>query len=174
MINLNVRKIKAYLNRILLSLIIFFFICVLIDCNIVNQDIILKSGIDFSYIRSKTNILFGTVINKKDHYVTSEKIRYKHIEKYSNGFKLTVDKNYVIKPISNGVVTFIGNLDGLGKTIIINCDDGTNISYGNLENISVNLYDYISTNTIIGSTADNYLFLVFEKNKEYLSYEEYI
>lgn len=158
----------------LFSLIIFGLLCILIDHKIVNQDIILKSGIDFSYVRSKTNILFGTFLNKKTHYVSSERVRYKSIEEYMNGYKLTVDKNYVIKSINNGVITFIGNIEGLGKTIIINCDDGTNISYGALENISVNLYDYIDANTIIGSTVDNYLYLVFEKNKEYLSYEEYI
>lgn len=174
MIYLTLKSIKKYLNRILLSLIIFFFICLAIDYKLIDCELVTKNTFDFSYIRSKTNILLGNLFIKKNQYVSSEKIRYKAIEEYLNGYKLLVDKNYVIKSIDNGVVTFIGNIEGLGKTVIINCDDGTNISYANLENISVKLYDYINKNTIIGSTLDNNLYLSFEKNKEYLSYEEYI
>ena len=155
-------------------IIIFFFLCLAIDNNFINQDVILKNSVDFSYIRSKTRILFGNFLNKKELYVTSEKIKYKDITKYQDGFKLTVDRNYVIKSLKSGVVIYIGNIEGFGKTVTVNCDDGTNISYSNLENISVKPYDYIDKNKILGSTIDNNLYLTFEKNKEYLSYEEYL
>lgn len=171
---MNIKSIKNYLNRILLSIIIFFFLCLIIDNKLVNQDYILKNSIDFSYIRSKTRILFGNLINKKDLYVTSEKIIYKDISKYNNSYKLLVDSNYVIKSIEEGVVVFIGNIEGLGKTITVNSKNGVNISYSNIENISVNMYDYINKNTILGSVVDNNLYLTFEKNKEYLSYEEFL
>ena len=36
------------------------------------------------------------------------------------------------------------------------------------------MYDYINKNTIVGSVIDNNLYLTFEKNKEYLSYDEYL
>lgn len=171
---MNIKSIKNYLNRILLSIIIFFFLCLIIDNKLVNQDYILKNSIDFSYIRSKTRILFGNLINKKDLYVTSEKIIYKDISKYNNSYKLLVDSNYVIKSIEEGVVVFIGNIEGLGKTITVNSKNGVDISYSNIENISVNMYDYINKNTILGSVVDNNLYLTFEKNKEYLSYEEFL
>lgn len=171
---MNIKSIKNYLNRILLSIIIFFFLCLIIDNKLVNQDYILKNSIDFSYIRSKTRILFGNLINKKDLYVTSEKIIYKDISKYNNSYKLLVDSNYVIKSIEEGVVVFIGNIEGLGKTITVNSKNGVNISYSNIENISVNMYDYINKNTILGSVTNNNLYLTFEKNKEYLSYEEFL
>ena len=45
--------------------------------------------------------------------------------------------------------------------------------YGNLDNISVNLYDYLNKNTLIGSSKDS-LYLVFQKNGEYLNYKDYI
>ena len=171
---MNQKLIKEYLKRIFLSIIIFFFLCLAIDNNFINQDVILKNSVDFSYIRSKTRILFGNFLNKKELYVTSEKIKYKDITKYQDGFKLTVDRNYVIKSLKSGVVIYIGNIEGFGKTVTVHCDDGTNISYSNLENISVKPYDYIDKNKILGSTIDNNLYLTFEKNKEYLSYEEYL
>ncbi|MCX4248327.1 MAG: M23 family metallopeptidase [Bacilli bacterium] len=171
---MNIKSIKNFLNRILLSIIIFFFLCLIIDNNLINKDYILKNSIDFSYIRSKTRILFGNLINKKDMYVTSEKIIYKDITKHNNSYKLVVDNNYVIKSLSEGVVVFIGNIEGLGKTVTICSNDGVNISYSNIENISVNMYDYINKNTIVGSVIDNNLYLTFEKNKEYLSYDEYL
>ncbi len=166
-------KLKDYLNRILLSIIIFFFLCLSIDYSWINPKSILKNSIDFSYIRSKSRILFGKPVLKNDLYVTSEKIKYYSIEKYKNGYKLLVDNNYVIKNIKAGVVIFIGNIDSLGKTIKIESSDGLIISYSGLENISVNMYDYIEINKVLGSTVENNLYLSFEKNKEYLSYEEY-
>ena len=120
---MNIKSIKNFLNRILLSIIIFFFLCLIIDNNLINKDYILKNSIDFSYIRSKTRILFGNLINKKDMYVTSEKIIYKDITKHNNSYKLVVDNNYVIKSLSEGVVVFIGNIEGLGKTVTICSND---------------------------------------------------
>lgn len=158
----------------IISLLLFFCISLLIDNNLLNKNIIFTNSIDFSYIRSKANILFGNLINKDDIYVSSEKIIYKDITPYKNGYLLTVDKNYVIKSLKNGVVIFIGDKEEFGTTVIINCDDGTNISYSSLENISVNLYDYINKDTILGSTIDNKLYLEFIRDKEYISYEEYI
>lgn len=148
--------------------------CFLIDVNLVSEELILKNSIDFSYIRSKTRILLGKSIKKKDFYVTSEKIKYKSISKFNNSYKLAVDSNYVIKSLRGGVVTFIGNIDSLGKTVTINCDDGTNISYSNLENISVKMYDYIDKNRVLGSTVTDTLYLTFKNSKGYLSYEEYL
>ncbi len=119
-------------------------------------------------------MLLGNLFNKKELFVSSEKIRYKNIQQFHNSYKLEVDQSYVLKSIDNGVVIFIGNKESLGPTVIINCDDGTNIWYSNLENISVNLYDYIPASTIIGSSKDNYIYLTFIKDNEYKSYEEYI
>ena len=66
---MNQKLIKEYLKRIFLSIIIFFFLCLAIDNNFINQDVILKNSVDFSYIRSKTRILFGNFLNKKELYV---------------------------------------------------------------------------------------------------------
>lgn len=168
------KSIKNFLKRIFLSLMVFILLCYLIDNSVKAHEIILKNNIDFSYIRSKTRKLLGIPLIKKDLYVTSEKIKYYNIEEYKNGYKLTVDNNYIIKSLSDGVVIFIGNIEGLNKTVKVESSDGLIISYGYLENISVNMYDYIDKNKILGSAENNTLYISFEKNKEYLNYEEYL
>lgn len=174
-------KIKKYirnlLKRTIIAILLFFFICTILkndEAYIKYKDILFKSNIDFSYIKSKTNILFGRLIGRNHKYVSSEKITYKSIEKIDNSFKLDVGTNYVINNIKEGTVIFIGNKDNLGTTIIINGNDGINYWYSNIENISVNLYDYIEDSTVLGSSKDNYIYLTFSKDEEYLDYEEFI
>lgn len=171
---MNITYIKRILNRILLSIIIFFFLCLIIDNNIVSDKYILKNNIDFSYIRSKSKILFGSSLLKKDSFVTSEKLKYHSIEKYKNGYKLIVDDYYVIKSLEEGVVVFIGTLEDVGKTIKIESSDGLTISYSNLENISINMYDHVKKGSVLGSVINGNLYMQFEKNKEYLNYENFL
>lgn len=171
---IKLKNVQNLLKRTITVTILFFFFCILIDSNLVSKNIIYDSIIDFSYFRSKTNILLGNILNKKDIFVSSEKIYYKNIEKYNNSYRLEVDNSYILKSIDNGVVVFIGNKENLGMTVIINCDDGTNIWYSNIENISVNLYDYINKDTIIGSSKDTSIYLTFIKDNEYQSYEKYL
>lgn len=44
----------------------------------------------------------------------------------------------------------------------------------NLENISVKLYDYVNSGDYLGEVKGEDLYLVFEKNQEYLKFEDYI
>lgn len=136
--------------------------------------ILFENNIDFAYIRSKTNYLFGKIILNKEKYVSSEKFRYYNIIKNDNYYQFEVDHNYVINNLKSGVVCFIGNKEELGNTVIIEGDDGLTISYSNLENININLYDYIEEGIIIGNTVDNTLILSFKKGEEYISYENII
>ena len=61
--------------------------------------------------------------------------------------------------------------EGFGSTIIVQGNDGINYYYTNLTNITVNLYDYLDKDTLIGVTNEDYLYLILEKNGEYVSYE---
>ena len=106
-------------------------------------EIIFKKQIDFSYIRSKTNYLLGKFIYKKESYVSSEKLIYENITKKDNKYYLKVSTNYVINNLCKGVLVY------KNKTkLIVECDDTNTIYYENLENINVNLYDYIDKGVI--------------------------
>lgn len=176
--NLNLKK---YLTKLFIRSFIAIFLFI-VGYFILSNDtlyyrvhnIIFDSTIDFSYIKSKTNILMGNIFGKTTNFVSSEKLAYKSIDKYLNGSRLLTGEHYVVNNLYGGVVIYIGNKEYLGNTVIILGDDGVNYWYSNLENISVNLYDFVSSGTIIGSTKDQYLYVTLQKDDEYLDYEEYI
>ena len=166
------KRIYNFFIRVFLSLLLFFFITFLYDNNIgVNMmdKYIFNSNIDFSYIRSKTKRLFGNIILNKDTYVVSEKLEYKSVDKINNSFRFNTDTNYVIKNIKSGTVTHIDD-----DSVTIDADNGVTYIYSNLENISINLYDYISDGIIIGSVKEDYFILTLKKDDKYLDYEDYI
>ena len=71
------------------------------------------------------------------------------------------------------MVVFIGNKEGYGNTVIIEDLDGIYNWYGNIDNTSLKLYDYVDNGTLVGE-VNNTLYLVFSKGDKYLNYEEYL
>lgn len=173
-------KEKKYINSLLLrtifSIIIFLILFLLLNNDSLYKkvsSIVFDNSIDFTYIRSKTTKILGRITNK-EHFVVSEKLEYKSVERVKNSYKFITDNNYVINSLSNGVVTFIGDIKDLGTSVIIRSDDGFDYTFSNIENINVKMYDYIEKNTIIGSTLGNYFYLTISKDNEYYNYEDFI
>ena len=46
--------------------------------------------------------------------------------------------------------------------------------YGNLDNVNVNLYDYVEKGSLLGEVKDTNLYLVYQKDGKYVDYKEYI
>ena len=134
--------------------------------------------INFAFINSLYNDYIGSVIPfKKDiveKEVFNEKIRYKELNQFDNGIKLTLDDNYPVPVLKSGIVIFIGNKDNLNKTVIIEDEDGMNYSYGNLDKVNVKLYDYVKENDLLGLSSNNTLYLLFQKGDKYIDYKEFI
>ena len=105
--------------------------------------------------------------------VFNEKLIYSKKEKYKDGLKLSVDNNYLIPCINEGLVIFSGKKEGYGNVVIVQQVDGIDVWYGNLNNINVKLYDYIEKGSLIGNCSDS-MYLVFYKNGEILDYESKI
>lgn len=120
-------------------------------------------------------IFFVNNDNKKSntYMVFNSKLSYQELEPYNNGIKLKVINNYLVPNLENGIVIFKGKKDVYGNTIIIQSDDNLNIWYGNIQNISVNLYDYVEKGTYLGETLDEELYLVYSKGKDFLNYTNY-
>lgn len=174
-------KLKKYLLsliiRTFLSIILLFMLAFLLNYSKYSKvlsKVIFTSNIDFSYIRSKTSYLLGKFNGKKDAFISSNKLNYKNITKYKNGYKVVTDNNYILTNIKKGVVTFIGNVNDLGNTVIIQTDEGVNMWFSHIENVNVNVYDYIDEGKVIGSVIDDYFYLLIEDDGKYKSYEEYI
>ena len=99
---------------------------------------------------------------------------YNNKEKYHDGFKLSVSSNYLVPVITDGVVVFIGEKDEYGSVIVVEQTDGVNTIYGNIKTNNVNLYDHVEKGSFLGEVKDNILYIVLEKDGEYLDIETYL
>ena len=164
--------IKNLLIRTIISLLLFFFLSLLLKQDktyIETYNILFKNNIDFSYIKSKTNYLLGTYITNKETYVSSEKFIYKEVYKINNSYEFMVDNKYLINNLCNGIV-----INKTKESVSVSCDDLTTIKYDNLENININLYDYINKGKILGNTKEDKLTLTLKHKDKFISYENYI
>ena len=91
-----------------------------------------------------------------------------------DGVRLTVNDKYLVPNQLSGLVVFIGEKEGYGNTVIIQQANGIDLWYGNIEDVNVELYDYVEQGDLIGNTKDTNLYLVYKKDGEVLNYEDYI
>lgn len=175
------KYIKSFVTRSLVCVILFLLISIV--CNFSDKNLlwfknnIYDNNINFTFF----NKIYKKYINKylpfdlyDEKIVMSDKFIYSDKEKYLNGVKLNVGKNYNMKSLCGGIVVYIGDKEGLGNTVIIQGSDGVDYWYSNLDNLSIKLYDYIEKDVLIGNTKDEYVYLNFLKDGKYLDYEKYI
>ena len=173
--NKNNNKISKIFSKILISLIIVFSSLIFTSISENNKNLFKKYVFEktFNFIEFKSlyNKLSGTKINN-EQLVFSDVIEYESKEKYLDGEKYLVKENTPVKSLVGGVVVFTGEKENYNKCIIIQGNNGYDFLYGNLDNIDVNLYDYISNEKIIGSSLNEF-YLVISKDDKYYTYEEY-
>lgn len=169
-----------------LLLVIIISLSILIMCKKDNKfknifhKYVYEQNISFATINKYYTKLFGSQIPFKNFFesktqtVFNEKLEYSQSNIYKDGVALNVTKNYMVPILKNGVVTFIGEKEGYGQTVIIEGEDGVDIWYSNIENVSVKMYDYVESKNYLGSTIDDKLYLVFKKDGNVLDYKKYI
>lgn len=194
------KSVQKYLNKnkkptkqkhTLYKFIIRLFICILIvlgtlifikyDKN--GKQIIYKylyeNNINFATINNWYQEHFGDIlpfqntVKEKTKLVFNENLVYKDASIYKNGVKLNVEDNYLVPIIESGIVVFIGNKDDYGKTVIIEQIDGVNVWYGNIDNINVSLYDYVSKGELLAEASKSF-YMAFQKNGKFLKYQDYL
>lgn len=172
---------KYFRNLIIRTLITTILVLTtLIVTNISNpskafiEKYLFKTDFKFSTINKIFNKYFLNKTKEKTKPVNLEKkLDFKNAEAYKDGVSLTLTKDSSVPLIESGIVVFIGEKENYKNTIIVQQSNGIDAWYGNIENIDVNLYDYIEKGKIIGTSNDK-LYLVFQKNGEYLDYKEVI
>lgn len=60
-----------------------------------------------------------------------------------------------VEAINAGVVTYAGNKDGTGQTVVVQHTDGSESWYGMLDSIDVSLYDFVQTKDKLGSVTNS-------------------
>lgn len=178
-------KLLKFVNKMLLLILIVLIAVILCKSNpkikaFVKEEIFEKN-LSFAKINKWYKDKFGSVIpiddiipTEENISVFSESLKYTEEVKYEDGVKLTVTNNYLIPVIKSGIVVFIGEKDNYGKTIIVQQVDGIDCWYGNINTESVKLYDYIEEGSLLGQTNENFVYLAFQKDGDFLDYKNYI
>ena len=177
------KKVRKFLNQALITIIITLMILIGIKQQPSLKEIIKKKvyeeNIDFMKIKEEYKTLFGDYLPveslvKETKTVFQEKLNYKSLKKNNNGVRLTVDENYLVPSIQDGIVIFIGEKEEYGKCLILEQTDGVDVIYGNLKEINVNLYDYVEQGKLLGETNGNEMYLEFQKEGKPVEYKKYI
>ena len=166
------------LNLILLTLIVLIILKANQQFRKLVYRYVYTENISFARINSWYNSKFGNPLPFDSLFedsipVFEEKIQYKEASRYKDGVVLTIDYEYLIPSLNNGIVIFVGEKEEYGNTVIVQQENGVDVWYSNINEINVKLYDYIKKGSLIGS-ANEKLYLVFIKNGEVVNYEEYI
>ena len=180
--NSNNSYLKNLFTRVLISIILVLSISIYIKHDSNNIEYINKYLFTESIPFTKINNLFkdnlGSVIPEYNkHDITVNKVDSLINLDYSISGEYTsinTGINYMVNSLSGGLVVYKGNKDNLGNTVIIQGNDGVDIWYIGVVDSSINLYDYINKDSIIGNTEGEYLKLKLVKNGNTISYEEYI
>ena len=141
------------------------------------QNEVLNKNLSFGFLGNLYDKYFGKVLPADSDNIVSvfnEKLVYKNKEKYRDGYKLEVNKNYLVPVIEGGVVVFIGEKDDIGNVITIEGEKGGTITYGNIKNSDVKLYEYINKGKYLGEVSDESLYIEVLRNGEYLDIETYL
>lgn len=166
--------IKRLSLKIVLSIFILFIVLSIIKLSPDTKNTIKKELFETNLNFSVVNKFISKMFPKSESIpVSNESIKYKKYSTYLNGVKIETNFGESVNLIDSGIVVYVGEKEGYGKTLIVQQSNGIDVWYGNLENINVNLYDYINKNTVVATSKDG-LYLVFQKNGEYLNYKDYI
>lgn len=179
----NKGQIHGFFTKIFVCIVIVLSLLVFLKYDKNNKQIIYKylyennislAGVNAWYKKHFGDITpFQDLVKDNTKLVFNDNLVYKDASIYKNGVKLNVGENYLIPVIESGIVVFIGNKDDYGKTVIIEQTDGVSVWYGNVDNINVSLYDYVSKGEFLAE-ANNSFYMVFQKDGKYIKYEDYL
>ena len=114
---------------------------------------------------------FHTLLNKDNSVLVSKKVSYTHLKDnyYTN------QSNEVLN-FEKGRVIYVGEQNMLGHYVTVLLENNVEVTFGNMNDVFVNLYDQVDAATILGTYQDKVL-IVFtqgEKELDYETFEEFI
>lgn len=185
--NASVRSIIiSFCNRILISGILLLTVLCLIKIDPESKEVVYKNvferNFSFATFQEFYDDHFGDLFlveRKKENELSTEMVFqenlvYNHEEKYNDGVKLSVGKNYLMPVLESGLVVFSGNKEGYGETLIIQQVTGIDAWYVGLDFTDFELYDYVEKGSLLGESKGDTIELYFQKEGEFIDYQEFI
>ncbi len=178
-----IKYLRSLIIRSMVVIVLFLIMAILSKANNTYKDLIVSNvyekNISFAKIKKMYDKYLGGIIPldkkiAKEITVFNEELTYDDASIYYDGVKLTVSDNYLVPIQAEGMIVYIGEKEHYGNVVIIEGIDGIDIWYGNMEKISHKLYDYVEKNTYLGTTKDNALYLVYQKDGKFLDYQAYL
>lgn len=137
-----------------------------------------EENFPFSVVKNFLQEKFGTSLTfdkiVTDEEVFNEKLSYKDKSLYHDGVKLTVSSEYMIPSLESGIVVYIGEKENYKQVVIVQQMNGVDVWYGNIKQANVKLYDYVEKGSLIGQVDNKTLYLVFQKEGEFVDYQSYL
>lgn len=183
-VNISRTLILSFLNKSLISGLLLISTLCMIKMYPDTKDIIEKrvyqDNISFAAINQFYQKYFGNIfpvdslLKDSTRMVFNEQLAYQKQEKYLDGVKLTVDKEYLVPVLDSGIVVFVGDKEKYGPTIIVQQVNGIDVWYVGVDSSSIKLYDYVEKGDLLGKALDTTICLVYQKAGEFLDYQEYL
>ena len=177
------KSVRNFITRVLITVIIFLVGMILVKSNSDFKNIILDEVYDnnfkFTKIKDFYQKYFGNILSidqlmVEEQPVFKEKLSYEKADTYLDGVKLKVSDHYMVPVLERGIVIFMGEKEDYGNTVVIEQIDGVDVYYSNISTEGIQLYDYVEKGSLLGEAQDKNLYLIFQKDGEYLNYKDYI
>ena len=171
---------KSIIEKTLITICIVLTLLVICNINDKFSTYINKYVFETNYNFAKINALYKKYMldlkPKKDKTTPVSKtdnINYYDKKDYLDGVELSVEENYNVTMLESGLVVFIGEKEGYGNSIVVQQSNGIDVTYGNVKESDIKVYDYIEKGKII-ATASNKFYMTFASDGEILDYKTYI
>lgn len=177
------KNVRNFIARILITVIIFLVGMILVKSDSNFKNIILDQVYDnnfkFTKIKDFYQKYFGNILSIDqlaigEQPVFEEKLSYDKATTYLDGVKLRVSDHYMVPILESGIVIFMGEKEDYGNTVVVEQIDGVDVYYSNISTDGIQLYDYVEKGSLLGEVQDKNLYLIFQKDGEYLNYKDYI
>ena len=174
-------KVIRFINKVLMAVLLGIISLIVMEYSpkfkTFMHEEVLDKNISFAFLGNLYHKYFGEVLPEKKEEevpVFNEKISYLEKENYQDGYKLKVNSNYLVPTITSGVIVFIGEKEDMGKVITIEGEDNSTITYGNIKNTDLKLYDFVNKGKFLGEVDNDTLYITILKNGEYQDIETYL
>ncbi len=131
------------------------------------------------YIFNDLNLQYVTtwvqnhLLSHKNTHIkpVSTKVDYTHIQ--DNFYK---NNSNEVLSFASGRVIYVGKQEVLGQYITVLLENNIEVTYGNMTDVFVSLYDQVEQSTILGTYQDQVMIIFTQDEKEldYATFEEYL
>ena len=178
-----IKYIRNLILRCLTAIIIFLIMAIISKSSTTYKNLLVSNLYEKNFSFAKVKKLYTKYLGGIDPLekiteielpVFKEELEYEEESIYHDGVKLTVANNYLVPIQQEGMVIYIGEKENYGNVVIVEGIDGIDIWYGNMQTVTVKLYDYVEKSKYLGTTKDNILYLAYQKDGEFQDYHTYI